>query len=204
MVDFVELVVGEFFGVLCVVVVLVFGEEIFFVIVVELFYWYLKLVVDVKMSVDYVDLCDGSVDVVLCVWLFFDVSDLFVICFGMSIIGCYVSFVYVVQCGVLCMFVELAVYICIVVGSVRFVIWELCEGWDVLCVLIVFWVCVDSFVFVCVLAVRGSGIVCIVWLYVVLFVVIGELVLVLEEYWLEMVVHVVHVGFFFVVFKVCV
>ncbi len=190
--DVLELASAAPSGVLRVAAAPVLGEEILPGVIAELLAAHPRLSVDVRMSVEYVDLRDGTVDVALRAWPLEDASDLFATRLGVSVTGCYASPAYAKARGLPSTPAQLAEHACIAVGSTRS--WELRAEGESVRVAIDGRVRVDGFALARSLALRGVGILRTARMYAAPFVESGELVPVLEAWWPETPIHAVHAG----------
>jgi DNA-binding transcriptional LysR family regulator len=178
----------------------VLGEEILPAVLAMLIARHPRLSVDVRLSVDYVDLRRGDVDVALRAWPVEDASDLFAARLGESTTGCWASPAYVRAHGMPGSPADLASHDCIVVGSASRVVWSFGGrghsdgGRDGKRVTVTGRVRVDSFRLARDLAVRGAGIVRTARLMVQPLVASGTLVPVLERWWPKTPLHAVHAG----------
>jgi DNA-binding transcriptional LysR family regulator len=178
----------------------VLGEEILPAVLAMLIARHPRLSVDVRLSVDYVDLRRGDVDVALRAWPVEDASDLFAARLGESTTGCWASPAYVRAHGTPGSPADLASHDCIVVGSASRVVWSFGGrghsdgGGAGKRVTVTGRVRVDSFRLARDLAVRGAGIVRTARLMAQPLVASGELVPVLERWWPRTPLHAVHAG----------
>ncbi len=172
----------------------VVGEEVLPEIVGEMVRRYPRLSVEVKMSADYSDLRRGTVDVALRAWPLADASDLYAVRVGTSVTGCYLSPAYAAAHGVPEEPADLTAHECIVVGSATPPRWTFRRGGREERVLVSGRVRVDSFRLGRALAANGAGIIRLARVFAEPLVRTGELVPVLERYWPETPVHVVHTG----------
>jgi DNA-binding transcriptional LysR family regulator len=172
----------------------VLGEEVLPFIVAELCRRYPRLSVEAKMSADYSDLRRGAVDVALRAWPIADATDLFAVRVGTSVTGCYLSPAYAAAHGVPEEPAALVAHECIVVGSANPPRWTFRRGGREERVQVSGRVRVDSFRLARALAVSGTGIVRLARVFAEPLVQTGELLPVLERYWPETPLNVVHAG----------
>jgi DNA-binding transcriptional LysR family regulator len=181
-------------GVLRVSAAPVLGEEILPDLLSRLLSRHPRLSVDARLTVDYADLRRGGVDVALRAWPIEDSSDVFAVRLGTSTTGCWVSPAYARERGVPGTPAELRAHNCILVGSASPVIWLFRAGRGEQRVTVNGRARVDSFRVACALAVRGAGIVRTARTLADRLVASGELVPVLEPYWIKTPLHAVHAG----------
>jgi len=172
----------------------VFGEEVLPEVVAKLLARHPSLRVDVKLSVDYVDLRSGDVDVVLRAWPIADAADLYATKLGATVTGCWASPEYLSRHEAPATPHELASHQCIVVGAATTPRWSFRWGGAEVEVAVSGRARVDSFRLARELAIRGVGILRTVEPFAAEAAASGELVPVLERGWIETPVHAVHAG----------
>jgi DNA-binding transcriptional LysR family regulator len=172
----------------------VVGEQILPAIIAELMQLYPRLSVETRLSVDYVDLRRGNVDVALRAWPLDDANDLFAVRLGTSRTGCWMSPAYEKARGAPKIPADLATHECIVVGSATAPVWTFRTGGREQRITVNGRMRTDSFRIARDLAVLGAGIVRTARMFAEPAVVSGELVPVLERYWPDTPLHVVHAG----------
>jgi DNA-binding transcriptional LysR family regulator len=185
---------GEPSGVLRIVAAPVLGEEILPAVLGELLVRHPRLSVEVRLSVDYVDLRKGDVDVALRAWPLEDATDLFAVRLGTSTTGCWVSPAYAKAHGTPATPAALASHDCILVGSASPATWVFQSGRREQRVRVSGRARVDSFRLARDLAVRGGGVVRMARILVDPLVASGDLVPVLERHWARTPLHAVHAG----------
>jgi DNA-binding transcriptional LysR family regulator len=181
-------------GVLRVAAAPVLGEEILPQLMATMMARYEKLRIHVTMSVDYVDLRRGDVDVALRAWPIEDASDLYAVRLGTSTTGCWVSPGYASARGTPHAPADLAEHECIVVGNAPRAVWTFQVAGRVESVSVSGRARVDSFRLARDLAARGGGVVRAARILVDPLVEAGELVPVLQRYWPRTPIHAVHGG----------
>ena len=181
-------------GVLRIAAAPVIGEEVLPEIVTELVRRFPRLSVEARMSVDYVDLRRGNVDVALRAWPLDDAADLFATRLGVSTTGCWVSPAYAAARGVPRVPADLASHECIVVGSATPPSWTFRVGSRDQRVLVRGQIRVDSFRLARDLAVRGVGVLRTARVFAKPLEDEGALVPVLQRYWPTTPLHAVHAG----------
>jgi DNA-binding transcriptional LysR family regulator len=182
-------------GVLRVAAAPVLGERVLPKLVSTMVERYKKLAVHVSMSVDYVDLRRGGVDVALRAWSLEDANDLYGVRLGTSITGCWVSPAYARARGTPHAPSDLLAHECIVVGNTPRVLWVFQRpGQGEESVAVSGRVRVDSFHLARDLAVRDVGVVRAARILVEPLVRAGELVPILQRYWPRTPIHAVHAG----------
>jgi DNA-binding transcriptional LysR family regulator len=185
---------GEPSGILRVAAAPVLGEEILPAVLGELLAGHPRLSVEVRMSVDYVDLRKGDVDVALRAWPLEDASDLFAVRLGTSMTGFWVSPAYAKARGVPATPADLASHDCIIVGSASPAKWTFQSGRREQQVKVTGRVRVDSFRLARDLAARGEGVVRMARILAEPLVASGDLIPVLERHWARTPLHAVHAG----------
>jgi DNA-binding transcriptional LysR family regulator len=185
---------GEPHGVLRIVAAPVLGEEILPAVLGELLARYPRLSVEVRMSVDYVDLRKSDVDVALRAWPIEDASDLFAVRLGTSMTGCWVSPAYARARGTPATPGALASHDCIIVGNASPAMWTFQSPRREQRVLVSGRVRVDSFRLARDLAARGEGVARMAHILAEPLVASGDLVPVLERHWARTPLHAVHAG----------
>jgi DNA-binding transcriptional LysR family regulator len=181
-------------GLLRVAAAPVLGEEILPPVLATLIARHPRLSIEVRLSVDYVDLRRGDVDVALRAWPVEDASDLFAVRLGESTTGCWASPAYLRARGMPASPADLASHDCIVVGSAARVVWIFGGRGHGERVTVTGRVRVDSFRLARDVAVGGAGIVRTAQLMAEPLVAAGELVPVLERWWPRTPLHAVHAG----------
>lgn len=172
----------------------VLGEEILPEVVAELARRYPRLSVDVRMSVDYVDLRRGNVDVALRGSAIDDATDLFAVRLGTSTTGCWVSPSYASSRGTPKVPSDLASHECILVGSATPAAWSFRAGGRDQRVSVTGRVRVDNVRLARSLAARGAGVIRTARMFADPLVATGELIPVLERHWPRTPIHAVHAG----------
>jgi DNA-binding transcriptional LysR family regulator len=185
---------SEASGTLKVAAAPVIGEEILPDLVAELLRQHPRLSIELRLSVDYVDLRRGDVDVALRAWPLDDASDLFAVRVGVSTTGCWVSPGYAKSRGTPKVPADLAAHDCILVGSSTPAAWTFRAGSREQRVDVSGRVRVDSFRVARELATKGVGVVRTARMSADPLVASGQLVPVLERYWPRTVLHAVHAG----------
>lgn len=186
--------IGEPSGVLRISAAPVLGEEVLPEIIAELMRRHPALSVDVRMSVDYVDLRRGGVDVALRAWPVDDASDLFAVRIGTSVTGCWASPAYLASRGQPRTPEELRGHECILVGSASPVTWSFRAGAREQRVQVTGRMRVDNLRVARDLAALGAGIVRTARIVAEPLVTAGALVPVLERHWPSTPLHAVHAG----------
>ena len=184
---------GEPAGLLRVACAPVLGEEILPNVLVRLLEKYPKLDLDVRLSVDYVDLRDG-VDVALRAWSIEDATDLYAVRLGTSTTGCWVSPGYARARGTPRVPADLAQHDCILVGGAPRIAWSFANAGRSKTVVVRGRVRVDSFRVARDLAAAGGGVVRAARLLVDPLVESGALIPVLQRFWPSTPIHAVHAG----------
>ncbi len=171
------------------------GELVLPAILTEMLQRYPRLSIDVTMSVDFVDLRRGNVDVAVRAGPVEDAGDLFAFRLGGSTSGCWASPAYAALRGLPETPADLRDHECIVVGSAA--LWTfratVRRGGETR-VAVAGRVRVDSTTVARNLAARGMGIVRTARFVAAPLAAEGQLVPVLEPFWPETPVHVVHGG----------
>jgi DNA-binding transcriptional LysR family regulator len=167
----------------------VLGEDVLPEIVTELSRKYPRLSVEVKLSVEYVDL-RRDVDVALRAASLDDASDLFATRLGTSTTGFYASPAYLHANGTPETPADLASHTCILVASRNK--WRVRVGTRDEFVPVNGRVRVDSFRLARSLAVRGCGIVSSAYVFARALIEAGELVPILERHWTKTPIFAVH------------
>jgi DNA-binding transcriptional LysR family regulator len=181
-------------GVLRVAAAPVLGEEVLPLILASLVERHPKLSVHVGLSVDYVDLRRGGVDVALRAWSIEDASDLFAVRLGTSTTGCWVSPAYARAHGTPKTPADLLDHDCILVGSAPRVTWSFEGAGRASAVVVRGRVRVDSFRLARDLAALGGGVLRAARILAEPRVLSGDLVPVLQRYWPSTPIHAVHAG----------
>jgi DNA-binding transcriptional LysR family regulator len=183
-------------GVLRVFVAPVLGEEILPRVLSELLAKYPRLSIDARLSVDYVDLRRSAVDVALRAATIDDATDLFAVKLGTSISGCYASPSYLKKRGrpTTPSMLSDDDHDCITVGQRSKPSWPFRSGSRDLEAVLTSRIRVDNFRVARDLAVRGAGIVRVARVFADPLVASGDLVPLLEPYWLAVPVYAVHAG----------
>jgi DNA-binding transcriptional LysR family regulator len=185
---------GEPSGVLRVVSAPVLGEDILPAVLGKLLGAHPRLSVDVRMSVDYVDLRRGDADVALRAGRLEDASDLYAVRLGTSTTGCWVSPAYTKVRGTPLTPADLKSHDCILVGSTARAAWTFQAGSREQRVEVAGRVRVDSLRLARDVAAQGGGVVRTARIFAQPLVDSGELVPVLERYWIQTPLHAVHAG----------
>ncbi|HSO41013.1 MAG TPA: LysR family transcriptional regulator [Labilithrix sp.] len=185
---------AEVAGTLRIAAAPVFGEDVLPGVLATLLAKHPRLSVDLRLSVDYVDLRRGDVDVAVRAWPLDDASDLFAVRLGTSITGCWASPSYARARGLPTKPAELASHECILVGSAPQVSWSFKAGTREEAVIVTGRARVDSFRVARDLAAAGGGIVRTAFMLASPLVREGLLVPVLEKHWLRTPIHAVHAG----------
>jgi len=172
----------------------VIGEEVLPSILAELTARYPGLSIEARLSVDYVDLRRGDVDVAIRAWPLEDASDLFAVRLGTSTSGCWVSPAYAMAHGIPRTPADLTAHACIVVGSAAPATWVFRADDEEQSVPVTGRVRVDSVRVARDLAALGGGIVRTARIFAEPLVAAGTLVPVLERYWPTTPLHAVHAG----------
>jgi len=171
----------------------VLGEEILPRIVSELLARYPRLSVDVRLSVEYVDLRRGA-DVVLRAHALDDATDVYAQRLGASVTGCYVGPAYVASRGVPASPEEMADHDAILVGAPPRT-WTFTDPRGrAVEVPIAGRVRVDNYRLARDLAASGAGILRIARVFADPLVASGALVPVLERFWPETPIYAAHAG----------
>jgi DNA-binding transcriptional LysR family regulator len=186
--------VSEPSGILRVAAAPVLGEEILPTILTAMIARYSKLRVHVTMSVDYVDLRRGDVDLALRAWPIEDASDLYAVRLGTSTTGCWVSPAYARARGTPQTPADLGAHECILVGSAAHAVWTFGAAGREEKIPVAGRVRVDSFRLARDLAASGVGVVRAARILVDPLVAAGQLVPVLQRYWPRTPLHAVHGG----------
>jgi DNA-binding transcriptional LysR family regulator len=181
-------------GVLRVAAAPVLGEEILPSILGTMMARYEKLKIHVTMSVDYVDLRRGDVDVALRAWPVEDASDLYAVRLGVSTTGCWVSPAYARARGTPQAPADLATHECIVVGNAAPAVWTFGAAGREERVPVSGRVRVDNFRVARDLAACGGGVVRAARILVDPLVAAGVLIPVLQRHWPITPIHAVHGG----------
>jgi len=185
---------GEPSGALRVACAPILGEEILGRIVATLLARHPKLSVTASLSVDYVDLRRGDVDVALRAWSIEDASDLYATHLGTSVTGCWVSPAYARTRGVPLSPSDLSAHECIVVGSAPRVQWVFAGPGREEAVAVSGRVRVDNFRLARDLAACGAGVLRAARILAEPLVHAGALVPVLERHWPRTPLYAVHAG----------
>ena len=167
----------------------VLGEEVLPEIVGELARKHPRLTLDVRLSVEYVDLRRDA-DVALRAATLDDASDLFATRLGTSTTGFYASPAYLRAHGTPETASDLGQHACILVSART--TWRMRMGTRDEQVKVTGRVRVDSFRLARSLAVRGAGIVSSALMYARPFIESGELVPILERHWTKTPIYAVH------------
>ena len=167
----------------------VLGEDVMPEIVGELARKYPRLVVDARLSIEYVDLRRDA-DVALRASELDDASDLYATRLGTSTTGFYASPAYLKTHGTPQTPAELAEHTCILVSARTK--WRMRIGARDELVAVSGRVRVDSFRLARALAVRGAGIVSSALMFARPFIERGELVPILELHWVATPIYAVH------------
>jgi len=181
-------------GVLRVAAAPVLGEEILPKLLATMLARHDKLRIHVTLSVDYVDLRRGDVDVALRAWAIEDASDLYAVLLGTSTTGCWVSPAYARAHGTPQAPADLASHDCILVGTAARAVWTFGAAGREETVAVSGRVRVDSFRLARDLASAGAGIVRAARMLVDPLVATGDLIPVLERHWPRTPLHAVHAG----------
>jgi DNA-binding transcriptional LysR family regulator len=181
-------------GLLRVAAAPVLGEEILPKLVATLLERHPKLRIQANLSVDYVDLRGGDVDVALRAWSIEDANDLYAVRLGTSTTGCWVSPAYAREHGIPQTPSDLATHECILVGNATRVLWSFTTAAPSDSVAVSGRVRVDSFRLARDLAASGAGVFRAARILAAPLVENGELVPVLQRYWPRTPVHAVHAG----------
>jgi len=204
-VDLVSRAQGEPSGLLRVDAAPVLAEEVLPEVIVAMARRYPRLAIEVRTTVDYVDVRRGDVDVVLRARRLDDANDIFAIHLGTSITGCYASPSYLEQNGVPTTLAELSKHECILVGTRSPATWTFASGTEPRddttraqpdeCVVSVSGrVRVDSFRIARAIAVRGAGVLRAARAFAEPLVKAGDLVPLLERYWWRTPIYAAHAG----------
>ncbi len=181
-------------GVLRVAIAPVLGEEILPEIVSRLLAKHARLSIEARMTVDYVDLRRGSVDVALRAAALEDATDLFGVRLGASVTGCYVSPAYAAKHGAPTTPAELAHHDCILVGGDPRVSWLFRSGARDVRVAVAGRLRVDNHRVARDAAALGVGVFRAAAVFAAPFVASGALVPVLERHWPRAPIFAVHAG----------
>jgi DNA-binding transcriptional LysR family regulator len=174
-------------GTLRVAVAPVLGEIVLPEILAEMLKRHPRLNVDARLSVEYVDLRRGDVDVALRASSLEDASDVFAVRLGTSTNGCYASKKYVASRGAPKTIADLADHECILVGQGR---WKMKNETAIVSGR----TRVDNYRVARALAARGAGIFWTAEIFARELVAKGDLVPVLESQWPKIPVWAVHAG----------
>ena len=164
----------------------VLGEDVLPEIVAELARRHPRLTVEARLSVEYVDLRRGDVDVALRAAGLEDATDLFAVRLGTSTTGCYASPTYLRENGTPQTPADLATHTCILVAARTK--WRMKDE----LVSVNGRVRVDNFRLARALAARGAGIVWVARSFARPLVDSGELVPILERHWSKTPIFAVH------------
>jgi DNA-binding transcriptional LysR family regulator len=181
-------------GTLRVAVAPVLGEEILPTVVAQLLQRHPRLSIDARLSVDYVDLRRGVVDVALRAAVLDEATDLFAVRLGSSLRGLYASPAYLASRGTPRTPADLRRGDCILVGPEVRVAWVLRSGAREVKVPVTGRLRVDNFRVARDAAANGAGIVNVTAVFAEPLVQRGELVPVLERYWSRVDIFAVHAG----------
>jgi DNA-binding transcriptional LysR family regulator len=190
--DIVHRATGEPSGVLRVAAAPVLGEEVLPEIIAELTRRHPALGIEVRMSVDYVDLRKSGVDVALRATAGDDGMDLFAVRIGTSTTGCWASPKYIAARGEPRTPEELRTHECLLVGSTRAMTWSFKNQTREVRVPVMGRTRLDSLRLARDLAARGVGIVRVPRLFVEPLAKSGALVPVLERHWPTTPLYAVH------------
>lgn len=168
----------------------VLGELVLPEIASELVRKYPRLVVDVRLAAEYVDLRRGNADVALRASVLEDATDVYAVRVGTSITGCYASPAYLAERGVPEKPADLAHHACVLIGARTE--WRLSVKGRDHYVAVNGRVHVDSFRVARDLAVMGAGIIWTARTFAAPFVEEGALVPILEKHWSTTPVYVLH------------
>lgn len=169
----------------------VIGEEVLPEIVAELLRRHPRLSIDVRMSVDYVDLRRGDVDVAVRTWpLRTDATDLFTTQLGVSTTGCWASPRYLEERGIPRTPADLASHECLIVGGSPET-WTFADGTQIA---VAGRARVDSLRLARSLAAQGAGILRTARMFAEPLVTTGELAPVLERHWPKTPLHAIYRG----------
>jgi DNA-binding transcriptional LysR family regulator len=163
-------------------------------VLVELARKHPRLTIAVRTTVDYIDVRSGTADVVLRARRIDDASDVYAVHLGTSITGCYVSPDYAKRHGIPATPEDLGDHDCIVVAPRLPATWSFATGNDELAVAVSGRIRVDSFRLARSLAVLGAGVLRTATVFADPLVASGELVPVLERYWLRTPIYAAHTG----------
>jgi len=183
---------GEPAGVLRIAAAPVLGEEVLPEIIAELTRRHPALGIEVRMSVDYVDLRKSGVDVALRATAGDDGTDLFAVRIGTSTTGCWASPAYLTARGEPRTPEELRSHECLLVGSTRAMSWSFRNQTREIRVPVTGRTRLDSLRLARDLAARGVGIVRVPRLFVEPLVKSGALVPVLSRFWPTTPLYAVH------------
>jgi DNA-binding transcriptional LysR family regulator len=175
-------------GTLRIAVAPVLGEEVLPEILAELARVHPRLTIDARLSVEYVDLRRGDVDVALRASALDDATDVFAVRIGTSTSGCFASPKYLRDRGTPKSPAELASHDCILVSARTE--WKLRDR----TVRVSGRLRVDNFRVARDLAARGAGIVWVAKSFADAMVDAGELVPILERHWSTTPIFAVHAG----------
>ncbi len=172
----------------------VLAEEILPDVLVEIARRYPRLAIELRTTIDYVDLRKGEVDVVLRARPIDDASDLFASRLATSLTGCYASPSYVVSRGLPHSLAELAAHDCILVGRSSPASWTFGGDGGERTLSISGRLRVDNFRIARELAARGLGILRTANVFAAPLVASGDLVPVLERHWWKTPIFAAHAG----------
>jgi DNA-binding transcriptional LysR family regulator len=184
---------GEPSGELRVAAAPVLAEEVLPEVLLRLTETYPKLSLNVRLSVDYVDLRDG-IDLALRAWTIEDASDLYAVRLGTSVTGCWVSPSYARERGTPKTPADLIHHECILVGSAPRASWAFDLAGRKKNVPVHGRVRVDSFRLARDLAALGGGVVRAASILIEPLVDAGKLVPVLQRHWPRTPIYAVHAG----------
>lgn len=180
-------------GVLRVAVAPVLGEEILPAVIAELVQKHARLSIEARLSVDYVDLRKGTIDVALRASPVDDATDLYALRLGTSTSGCYAAPSYLARRGTPRSPSDLEAHECILVGD-RAGRWTFRTGGREVAISVTSRVRVDNFRVARDAAVLGAGVVRVARVFAEANVAAGELVPLLERHWISAPVFAVHAG----------
>jgi len=172
----------------------VLADEVLPEVIAELAAKFPRLAIEVRTDVGYIDLRNGTADVVLRARRLDDADNVFATKLGTSVTGCYASPAYLEKRGVPAKPADLSRHDCLVVGPRQPATWAFANGEDEITMTIHGRVRVESFRLARSLAALDAGIVRTATAFAAPLVVAGELVPVLEKYWTRTPLYAAHIG----------
>lgn len=180
-------------GVLRVAVAPVLGEEILPAVIAELVGRHPRLSVEARLSADYVDLRKGAIDVALRASVIDDATDLFAVRLGTSTSGCYAAPLYLTRRPAPKTPADLEQHECILFGE-KASRWTFRSGGREIAIPVTGRVRVDNFRVARDTAALGAGIVRVASVFAEPRVAAGDLVPLLERFWIPTPIFAVHAG----------